>query len=168
MKNYPEALPKFLLSFKWDETSKVEEALNLLLNWSPLKSAEALELLSWRYPDERVRYFAVSRLEQMASNELIDYLPQLIQVLKHELYHVSSLAMMLLRRALADLRIGLQLFWYLRAELHGPFARRYQLLLESYLMGCGNTVRTAIMKQVTRLECYCELIVVGWPIGNVC
>ncbi len=49
-----------------------------MITWAPLRSGEALELLNWKYPDPRVRQFAVSKLENISNEELADYLPQLI------------------------------------------------------------------------------------------
>ena len=54
-----------------------------MVSWAPLKSGEALELLSWKFPDPRVRQFAVAKLESVSNDELTDYLPQLIQVELH-------------------------------------------------------------------------------------
>ena len=64
-----------------------------------------------------------------------------LQALKFELHHDSALARFLLRRALHNKRIGHFFFWYLRGELNNPlYALRCGVILESYLMGCGEAM----------------------------
>jgi phosphatidylinositol-4,5-bisphosphate 3-kinase len=108
---------------------------------------EALELLDSKFPDQRVRAFAVRCLAPLHDDELSDYLLQLVQVLKYEPYHDSDLARFLLQRALRSRRIGKSFFWYLRGEMHVPeISERYGLLLEAYLRGAG-PYRRELMKQ---------------------
>ena len=79
-------------------------------------------------------------LDGLPDNELVHYLPQLVQVLKFENYHFGPLAMFLLRRALLNrLVVGHALFWYMMTEI-GNFVQlraRYALLIEAYIVGCG-------------------------------
>jgi phosphatidylinositol-4,5-bisphosphate 3-kinase len=144
-----------------------------MVSWAPLKSGEALELLSWKYPDPRVRQFAVAKLESVSNEELADYLPQLIQVhLQLETIPTTSQGLKTRKLSLqssslphtkkSTYRPPLRCSHILvltgnipkpfpmltpKSEIHGPHSRRYQILLEAYLLGCGNSVRTEIMKQ---------------------
>ena len=96
----------------------------------------ALELLDANFGDEHVRAYAVSRIELLSDSDLVDYLVQLVQVLKYEPYHDCALARMLLRRALRSRLVGHHLFWHLKAEMHqADIQLRYALILEAYLRG---------------------------------
>ena len=55
----PRALPKVLLAVDWSVKSQVREAYRLLGKWAPLPPLPALQLLSKRFPDAKVRAFAV-------------------------------------------------------------------------------------------------------------
>jgi phosphatidylinositol-4-phosphate 3-kinase len=66
-----------------------------------------------------VRGKAVCWLGGLASDELSEYLPQLVQALKYESYHTSPLAHMLLQRAIHSNRLAHQLYWYVHTPLHG-------------------------------------------------
>jgi hypothetical protein len=61
-------------------------------------------------------------LSQMSDRELLNYLLQLVQVLKYEHYHDSPLARFLLQRAIKNrVMIGHALFWHLQSEIDVPF-----------------------------------------------
>ena len=55
----PRALPKFLLTVNWGSHDAVREGYRLLKEWAPMPPLEALQLLSLRFPDPKVRAFAV-------------------------------------------------------------------------------------------------------------
>ena len=44
------------------------------------------------FPDVKVRELAVNRIRELTNDELIDYLPQLLQAHKHETYESSALS----------------------------------------------------------------------------
>ncbi len=52
----------------------------MLLSWADLKPEVALELLDANFSEEHVRAYAVSRLELLSDDEVVDYLVQLVQV----------------------------------------------------------------------------------------
>jgi len=135
----PTLLPKFLLAVNWASGAAVAEAYHLMDRWVPPSPLQALQLLDSHYPDPKVRAYAVERLEEMDEAELGQYLLQLSQVLKYELFTDSALARFLLRRALRHPRvIGHQLFWLLKGEMHiSEVAPRYGVFLEQYLRSCG-------------------------------
>jgi len=60
----------------------------------------------------------VEWIDVLPDEELLDYLLQLVQVLKYEPYHDSALARFLIRRSLWSSRVGHALFWYLKSEMH--------------------------------------------------
>ncbi|TKC35328.1 hypothetical protein EI555_001245, partial [Monodon monoceros] len=114
--NFPQSLPKLLLSIKWNKLEDVAQLQALLQIWPKLPPREALELLDFNYPDQYVREYAVGCLQQMSDEELSQYLLQLVQVLKYEPFLDCALSRFLLERALANRRIGQFLFWHLSIE----------------------------------------------------
>ena len=132
----PEGLSKVLLSARWFLLEDVVEIRKLLLSWADLRPEVALELLDANFGDEHVRAYAVSRLELLSDDEVVDFLVQLIQVLKFEPYHDNALSRFLLTRALRSKRVGHHFFWHLKAEMEQPeVSVRFALLLEAYLRG---------------------------------
>lgn len=66
-----------------------------------------------------MRSVAVSWIKELGSDELVDYLPQLVQALKHETYDASPLASFLLERTLTSPRVAHHLYWLLVQSLPG-------------------------------------------------
>lgn len=52
-------------------------------------------------------------MKSFSHDEVVDYLPQLIQALKHETFETSALTEFLLERALLSPRVAHYLFWLL-------------------------------------------------------
>jgi hypothetical protein len=73
------------------------------------------------FPDLEVRRMAVNWLRSLGSDELVDYLPQLVQALKHETWEASPLAYFLLERALTSPSVAHHLYWLLAQALPGEF-----------------------------------------------
>ncbi len=110
----PEALPKLLLSTRWNILDDAVEVKRLLHLWEPLDPYAALELLDANFADPNVRAYAVDRLACMSDAQLADVLLQLVQVLKYEPYLDSALSRFLITRALQNRHLGHQFFWFLR------------------------------------------------------
>jgi phosphatidylinositol-4,5-bisphosphate 3-kinase len=123
-KSKPRALAKFLQAIDWSNPGAVREAHSLLADWGTLEPKDALELLDARYADERVRMYAVQCLDAMSDEELELYMLQLVQVLKYEQFHDSSLARFLMVRSLQCPNvIGHLFFWYLKVnDAHSFFS----------------------------------------------
>jgi phosphatidylinositol-4,5-bisphosphate 3-kinase len=99
-KNYPEVLPNLLSSIDWDTREAVSEVTALLKDWPKLPPEKALELLDYAYPDQGVRSFAVECLGNVSDEDLLLYLLQLVQAIKHEVYLECDLVKFLIKRAL--------------------------------------------------------------------
>uniref|UniRef100_A0AAQ5XSA7 phosphatidylinositol-4,5-bisphosphate 3-kinase n=1 Tax=Amphiprion ocellaris TaxID=80972 RepID=A0AAQ5XSA7_AMPOC len=112
--NFPQSLPKLLLSVKWSKHEDMAQLQALLQIWPKLSPRAALELLDFNYPDQYVREYAVRCLRDMSDEELSQYLLQLVQVLRYEPYYDCALTHFLLERAQGNRRIGHFLFWHLR------------------------------------------------------
>ncbi|XP_058043660.1 phosphatidylinositol 4,5-bisphosphate 3-kinase catalytic subunit beta isoform [Ahaetulla prasina] len=150
--NFPQSLPKLLLSVKWNKLEDVAQLQALLQIWSKLPPREALELLDFNYPDQYVREYAVACLRQMSDEELAQYLLQLVQVLKYEAFLDCALSRFLLEKALANRRIGQMLFWHLRSEMHIPaVSLQFGVILEAYCRGSVTHMKV-LSKQVEALN----------------
>ncbi|XP_046389933.1 phosphatidylinositol 4,5-bisphosphate 3-kinase catalytic subunit delta isoform [Ischnura elegans] len=136
MRRAPYLLPKLLDCVEWNDFREVADAILLLQKWPKLPVEKALELLDYAYADQTVRSFAVQCLEDVSDDDLLLYLLQLVQALKHESYLHCDLVEYLLRRALNNSKIGHYLFWHLRSEMQVPSVSvRFGLILEAYLRG---------------------------------
>uniref|UniRef100_A0A4W5LTD1 phosphatidylinositol-4,5-bisphosphate 3-kinase n=1 Tax=Hucho hucho TaxID=62062 RepID=A0A4W5LTD1_9TELE len=112
------------------------EMVAFLQKWPDLPALHALELLDYSFPDPMVRSFTIRCLRKLRDEELLQYLLQLVQVLKYESYLDCDLATFLLERALSNKRIGHFLFWHLRSEMHvSSVSLRFGLILEAYCRG---------------------------------
>ncbi|KAL9654688.1 hypothetical protein ABK040_006750 [Willaertia magna] len=156
----PKALPKFLLSVPWRHPQARFIAHSLMSKWKPMHPIDALELFDYNFADARVRQYAAERLNEMDDNQLCDFLLQLVQTLKYELYHDNSLSRFLLQRGLRSTHIiGHILFWHLKAEMHVPTVReRHGLILEEYLLNSGGH-RRELLKQNGVLEQLLEIAI---------
>uniref|UniRef100_A0A3P8TNG7 phosphatidylinositol 3-kinase n=1 Tax=Amphiprion percula TaxID=161767 RepID=A0A3P8TNG7_AMPPE len=154
--HYASSLPHYLRNIDWMNHKVVEDVHWLLGNWDPeeLDVTLALELLSMDFADETVRRLAVQRLESLSNDDVMKYLLQLVQTLKVEPYHDSFLARYLIQRALRSKRIGHFFFWYVRSEVAGCpyFRQRMAVILEAYLLGCGQAMLDSFIQQVRAVE----------------
>ncbi|VVC95371.1 unnamed protein product [Leptidea sinapis] len=148
----PELLPKVLSCVEWTERGEVARVIKMLSMWPMLRVESALELLDYAYADAAVRSFAVECLAKISDEDLLLYLLQLVQALKHESYLMCDLAVFLLKRAFKNMTIGHYLFWHLRSEMHVPSVSvRFGLVLEAYCRGCQDHIN-ALMRQITCLD----------------
>ncbi|XP_034937046.1 phosphatidylinositol 4-phosphate 3-kinase C2 domain-containing subunit beta isoform X1 [Chelonus insularis] len=163
----PEALPKVLLAaHSWDWACLPDLHASLRV-WSPLPPVQALQLLLPCFPDIKVREMAVGWIRELSNDELIDYLPQLLQALKHETYEASPLAKFLIERALLSPRVAHHVYWLLTQALPGQspqnsaesspeddksmsfarYQRRLQLMLRALLAVIGEALRNSFLTQ---------------------
>ncbi|ELP88436.1 phosphatidylinositol-4,5-bisphosphate 3-kinase catalytic subunit delta isoform, putative [Entamoeba invadens IP1] len=165
MNTKPRALARLVSAVDFTKQDEVIELHRLLERWPLLEPTPALELLDFRFPDEKVRLFALKCIDAMKDHELVDFLPQLVQALKFEIHHQSFLAFFLLRRALRNKNIiGHQFFWFLKAEMHdNRVAERYGVLLESFLNGIEG-YKTELYNEVNFQN---ELVVIANEVKNI-
>lgn len=113
LQKYPNALPKVLhAAHSWDYANLID-LHSLLHSWAPLSPLQALELLLPRYPDAKVREKAVEWISHMPNDQLVDFLPQLVQSLKHDTYEASALSRFLLSKCLESPRFAHHMYWLL-------------------------------------------------------
>eukprot|EP01129_Flabellula_baltica_P007522 TRINITY_DN2937_c0_g1_i3.p1 TRINITY_DN2937_c0_g1~~TRINITY_DN2937_c0_g1_i3.p1 ORF type:complete len:1179 (-),score=257.23 TRINITY_DN2937_c0_g1_i3:21-3557(-) len=137
---YPKLISKVMLSVDWRYHRSTSIAHNLLKSWPHLGPQYSLELLESTFSDSVVRKFSVKCLESVSDEELLLYLPQLVQVLKYENYEFNPLSQFLIKRALINRTlIGTHLFWSLLTEMNSVKTRaRYALMIEALLHGADD------------------------------
>lgn len=115
-----------------------------------------------------VRAQAVMWMDKMSNDDLTDFLPQLLQALKHDTYEASYLSMFLLKRSLDSPRVAHHLYWSLVHSLPGDspqntfemcqnldetailqarYHRRNQLMIRALLAICGEKLMGKFLAQ---------------------
>jgi phosphatidylinositol 3-kinase len=131
------ALTKFLKCVEWTKPDWTnDEALQLMRQWDPIDLEDSLELLSFRFRQvPEIRSYAVERLKAASDEELLTYLLQLVQVLRYDKAHGTSvLGRYLIDQALANHVIANYLYWYLKVELNDEdYKQFFQQLLDEFM-----------------------------------
>ncbi|XP_025834319.1 phosphatidylinositol 4-phosphate 3-kinase C2 domain-containing subunit beta-like [Agrilus planipennis] len=161
----PEALPKVLLAAHSWAPACLKDLYGMLYSWKQLSPVQAIQLLLPTFPDIEVRKLAVRWLHGIRTDELVDFLPQLVVALRHETYENNALAHFLLDRSLRSPRIAHHLFWLLSHTLPGStpqngnltiepdgigdarYFRRMLLMLRSLFAICGEALRSCFFSQ---------------------
>ncbi|CAF4458276.1 unnamed protein product [Rotaria socialis] len=131
------ALPKLLKSRSvWDYPSLIDiyALLNEVTRDRTIDEIESFELLLPAFPDMHVRSFAYSSslISRLTSQDLLIYLPQLLQIIKFDYSHSSTIIEYLLQQAIINYRLAHKLYWHLRQLLiteHLHYIRYYYLFL---------------------------------------
>ncbi|NXJ94139.1 P3C2G kinase, partial [Corythaixoides concolor] len=131
----------------WDRTT-ASEMYAVLRRWRFFNPLEALGLLTFSFPDQDIRRTAVQQIENLSNDELLEYLPQLVQVLKFEWSLESPLVKLLLNRSLQSIQIAHQLYWLLKnAQNEVHFKIWYQKLLAALQFCAGKTLNNEFSKE---------------------
>ncbi|XP_017679401.1 PREDICTED: phosphatidylinositol 4-phosphate 3-kinase C2 domain-containing subunit gamma [Lepidothrix coronata] len=131
----------------WDRTT-VSEMYATLRSWRFANPLEALGLLTFSFPDQDIRRRAVQQIENMSNDELLEYLPQLVQVLKFEWSLESPLVKLLLNRSLQSIQVAHQLYWLLKnAQNEVHFRIWYKKLLAALQFCAGQTLNNEFSKE---------------------
>ncbi|CAH7429773.1 Pik3c2g [Phodopus roborovskii] len=93
----------------WDEGT-VSEMHAILRRWTFSHPLEALGLLTSSFPDQDIREAAVQQLDNLLTDELFEYLPQLVQAVKFEWTLECPLVELLLRHSLQNIRVAHRLY----------------------------------------------------------
>ncbi|KAH7963432.1 hypothetical protein HPB52_021159 [Rhipicephalus sanguineus] len=84
LQSQKKALAKFVKCVNWQSGPEAKQAVELMRTWQPMDVDDALELLGPQFVHPAVRRYAVARLRQAHSDDLLLYLLQLVQALKYE------------------------------------------------------------------------------------
>ncbi|KAK3877587.1 hypothetical protein Pcinc_017702 [Petrolisthes cinctipes] len=162
----PFALAKVLLAaHSWD-VSCLPDLHSIVKNWSSPTPADALHLLLPCFADSAVRGRAVEWIRSLGSDELISFLPQLVQAVKHEAWDISPTAELLLERALTSPRLAHHLYWLLNQCLplqtnmggerevvsDARYRRRLNLVTRALMAVCGKNMEDRLLSQEARLR----------------
>ncbi|XP_069950780.1 phosphatidylinositol 4-phosphate 3-kinase C2 domain-containing subunit beta-like isoform X2 [Cherax quadricarinatus] len=157
----PFALAKVLLAaHSWD-VSCLPDLHSLVKNWASPAPADALHLLLPCFADSVVRARAVEWIRGLGSDELITFLPQLVQAVKHEAWDISPTAELLLERALTSPRLAHHLYWLLNQCLplqtnmggerevvsDARYRRRLNLVTRALMAICGKNMENRLLTQ---------------------
>lgn len=147
------ALTKFLKAVDWSDVSEADRAVDLMRQWEPIDTADALELLSKTFVHEAVRRYAVERLEAANDDELGLYLLQLVQALAYERELESSpLVQFVLRRAARSIVLANFLQWYLWVEANGAAGHRRHLFADVLLMFRNHLKEAVVDDMIARAD----------------
>ena len=139
--DHPHILPRIIDCVDYRNNLEVRELHSLLTKWPIIPMENALQLLDYAYPDERVHEYVVKCLDDETDEKLEMYLCQLVQALKHQNFYDSSLSRFLIKRALKNQRLGHKLFWNLRSETRKDLSTlKLTLVLEAYLLAAPEHV----------------------------
>lgn len=100
---------------------------------------DAICLLDAKFPDDKVRGYAVNQISKLSDDKIAFYMIQFAQALQYEEQHLSPLAETLIERSVKNpFIVGYSFFWALKSNLHmKPSYERYSILLEQFLMLWG-------------------------------
>lgn len=144
----PKALPLVLLSVPTWSAQRLNHIYHLVESWAPLTAIDALQMLLPQFPDTFVRGAATSWLSSQTDDELLDYLPQLIQAFRFERCVDCPLFWLLLKRAFNNRRIANLLYWQLKlSSCDKVIQDRAQTLVTCILWSCGSSFWKGIDKQ---------------------
>ncbi|XP_029811630.1 phosphatidylinositol 4-phosphate 3-kinase C2 domain-containing subunit gamma isoform X2 [Suricata suricatta] len=131
----------------WDERT-VSEMHTILRRWKFSCPLEALGLLTSSFPDQEIRTVAVQQLDKLLNDQLLEYLPQLVQAAKFEWNLESSLVQLLLHRSLQSIQIAHRLSWLLKdAQNETYFKSWYQKLLAALQFCSGKALSDEFSKE---------------------
>ncbi|EFB29353.1 hypothetical protein PANDA_010814, partial [Ailuropoda melanoleuca] len=131
----------------WDERT-VSEIHTILRRWKFSCPLEALGLLTASFPDQEIRKVAVQQLDNLLNDELLEYLPQLVQAVKFEWNLESPLVQLLLHRSLQSIQIAHRLYWLLKdAQTETYFKSWYQKLLAALQFCSGKALSDEFSKE---------------------
>ncbi|XP_018648389.1 phosphatidylinositol-4,5-bisphosphate 3-kinase catalytic subunit alpha PI3K [Schistosoma mansoni] len=106
---------------KWCWQKLMKEVYGLLAVTPVPYPGLILRLLSSDVADQGIRHWATRALSLLSSDNLLLYLPQIIEAVNHDLYlDYSGLVSLLLYRAAFSMRFANSLYWYLYPMLHHP------------------------------------------------
>lgn len=135
LSNNKKALTKFLKCIDWTDAQEAKQAVDMMTVWEPIELDDALELISVSFPDERVRRYAVTRLEKADDEELLYYILQLVQAMKYEKTTDSPLINFIISRAAQNFELGDYFYWYLTVEANlknSKYTKFYMRVVSAY------------------------------------
>ena len=160
--NISSALELFLRSIDWLNPFEVDIAHKYLSKWVPIDCEDAVSLLDARFPDTKVREYAIQRLRNFPDEMISAFMLMLCQSLIYETFLINPLSDFLIERSLLNPKlIGNSFLWNSRINKKNPiFAERLSAYLLQLLMVSGNKFINDSFESV-KMNYYLELITYG-------
>ena len=119
------------------------------LNGFILDVGTALYLLSARISDSKLRKIGVDFLEELDDEEFALYITQIVECIKFELFTMSDLARVVLRRCWKSAEISCNVFWLSLPKVRDPkHSHRFAAILEGLIKGSGLLNEFVVQKEV--------------------
>ncbi|XP_078410760.1 phosphatidylinositol 3-kinase C2 domain-containing subunit gamma-like [Cetorhinus maximus] len=157
-------LPLLLGSAPSRGLGSLPEIYAVLRRWNlSANPLESLGLLLSSFSDQELRRAAVQQTGTILDDELLDYLPQLVQAVKFEWHLNSPLVEFLLDRSIRSIRVAHQLYWLLKDGLaDSRFKGRYSQLLAAVLCCSGKAMREEFDKETKLIDRLAEIAEKVW------
>ena len=137
----PSALELFLRAINWCNPYEVSIAHKYLKKWTKIDGEDALSLLDARFPDTRVREYAINRLRDFPDEMIDNLMLMLCQCLLYETFLINPLSDFLIERSLLNPKlIGNAFIWFNRVNMKNPlFEERLSAYILQLLMISGKS-----------------------------
>ena len=137
----PSALELFLRAINWCNPLEVNIAHNYLKKWTKIDGEDALSLLDARFPDTKVREYAINRLRDFPDEMIDNLMLMLCQCLLYENFLINPLSDFLIERSLLNPKlIGNSFIWFNRVNMKNPlFEEKLSAYILQLLMISGNS-----------------------------
>ena len=146
----PSALILFLRAIDWFNPLEVNLAHLYLTKWTKIEAEDAISLLDSKFPDTRVREYAISILRNLTEDLISLYMLQMTQCLIYETHVLNPLSEFILECSLKNPKlIGNSFFWNAKVGMNNPlFNERLSILVCQLLMNCGPSFLEEMFKKI--------------------
>ncbi|XP_043569397.1 phosphatidylinositol 4-phosphate 3-kinase C2 domain-containing subunit gamma-like isoform X1 [Chiloscyllium plagiosum] len=161
-------LPLLLGSAPSCGSESLSESYAVLRRWNiSANPLESLGLLLSSFSDQEIRQAAVQQIGSIPDDELLDYLPQLVQAVKFEWHLNSPLVELLLDRSIRNIRVAHHLYWLLKDGLADfQYKDRYSQLLAAVLCCSGQAMREEFDKETKLIDKLVEVAQKVWAMDQ--
>ena len=137
----PSALELFLRAINWCNPLEVSIAHKYLKKWTKIDGEDALSLLDARFPDTKVREYAINRLRDFPDEMIDNLMLMLCQCLLYETFLINPLSDFLIERSILNPKlIGNSFIWFNRVNMKNPlFEERLSAYILQLLMISGKS-----------------------------
>jgi len=153
-KDDPKALTKFLQCVDWENEIETDEALSLMEEWAEIDWSDALELLSNRFSNHKVRQFAVEVLTKSDDATFHSIVMQLVKAIRNESAYPSPLSDLLIFHSGRSPSLCSWLYWNIKTESlgsQGAVKVLYTRLLEDFRENLIST-QPSLIADIARQE----------------
>ena len=153
----PGLMPALFRAINWDSEEETKDIVEKLKTRDTIDLEYALEFFTSRYKIKVVREFAVRCIKNVPKNELILYLPQLLQACKAE--YTEGLPEILINHAKDDVIFASTMFWIAQVEKNTDST--IETIVNDLLNSLDATVKIEIDKQIDLINKLTELLKAG-------